>query len=265
VPGRRRQIGQQLPDAGGGTGLVALHQWQTPLRSSRGDRPDRRHRSPRRGPRGTTPGPVRKHRRVLGHDDQVGERGRVGAAARPTPRRRSRSAGRLRSCGDRLAEDPPVARERGRASCIRPRPTRRTRPPASGPLGDPQHSHDGVRHGVRRASPPRKRPILGVSTRSAGRPRAGGADDAIATHGSDHRAARTARPSAAHGSCRGHTRASRRSSGVRRGPAAGTTVALIAARPGTPARRCGRRTRTSSRSPAADGRGGDQRPRLAGT
>ena len=111
-----------------------------------------------------------EHRRVLGHDDQVGQRRRVRAAA-------GGGAGHDRDLGDhagqpdRVTEDPPVAGQRGRGppACARHR-TRRTPRPGSAralPSGAPGRS---CRHGAPRASRrdtsrPRR------SRRSAGRRR----------------------------------------------------------------------------------------------
>ena len=81
----------------------------------------------------TTPGPGEEHRGVLGHQDQVGQRRRVGAAAGRCARH-DRDLRNDAGQPDRVAEDPAVAGERrlcppasGR------RRTRRTRPPGSGP------------------------------------------------------------------------------------------------------------------------------------
>ena len=78
----------------------------------------------------TTPGPVRNMPRSLGHDHEVGEGGRVGAAARRDAGDRRRSA----------ARGPRAPRSRGRCARSRParpgprpparRPTRRSPPPA---------------------------------------------------------------------------------------------------------------------------------------
>ena len=85
-----------------------------------------------------------EHRGVLGHQDEVGERRRVRAAARRTRPRRPRSAGPRRSAR-------PSRGRSGRSRRARPCPpasgrrrTRRTRPPGSGRGRRLEHPHDRV-------------------------------------------------------------------------------------------------------------------------
>ena len=124
--------------------------------------------------------PGQEHRRVLGHQDQVGERGRVRAAAG----RRARHDRDLRhDAGQRdgLAEDPSVAGERRRA-LLHPGAARldeRRRPGSVARAGRLEHPHDrvGVALAERAAE---EAAVLRVARDRPAVDSAGAADDAVA-------------------------------------------------------------------------------------
>ena len=120
-----------------------------------------------------------EHRRALGHDDEVGQRGRVGAAAR----RDAGDHGDLRDLAGQLhalAEDAPVAAER-RDAVVHAGAARGDEPDhrRAGAAGELHHAHDrlGMRLAERAAG---ERLVLRVAVHGPSGDRPGGADHAVA-------------------------------------------------------------------------------------
>ena len=202
----------------------------------------------------TTAGPVRNMFAALGHDDEVGQRGRVGAAAG----RRAADHGDLRD----LAAT--ARRARGRSA--------RSRPSAAdallharaagldeaddgraGAAGEPQHAHDRV--GVLLAERAAEVATGPARSRTPGGRRRGRRRRSRRRRGGPSRpCGASARPSAAASASRGSQSASRRSSGESRSIAASRIDLRRVMRPPGRGRRCGRRSRTRSTARRRAGR-----------
>ncbi len=244
--GRGRQVAQELSDSERGGLLVGLHEVADAV-AVMNTRPAQRRRIDLLAECvADDTGPGQEHRRILGHQDQVGERGRIRAA----PGRRARDNGDLwnhAGQGDGLAEDPSVAGER-RRTLLHPCAARLHEPDHGDPGARGRLEHPHNRLGVplaQRAT--EEAAVLRVAGDRPSVDRARAADDTVAggrpgsEPGRDHaRADDLDAP--------GSQRASSRSSGLRRRVGSRASVALTNRRPGARARRCARRRRTSSRS-----------------
>ena len=168
-----------------------------------------------------------EHPRRLGHDDEVGERRRVGAAA-------GRDAGDDRDLRDLRgesstlrAEDPPVAGER-RVALLQP---------GAAGLDEADHRRAGARRRARitrtiesacasPSEPPMKARVLGVAEDRPAADSPGARDDAVARPGALAEPRRDAPPCAAARSVPGSQSSSSRSSGGR-GQRLGRTSARL--------------------------------------